>query len=67
MIFTAWESSDGEEVCFVEGEGPPHFADGTPIPDYPERIHVVFADSWEEAKAIYHDLQGWEPYRPVEE
>ena len=49
----------------VQGEVPPRFANGV-IDTYCPDLHFTFeANSWEEAMAIYHLRQGWEPIDPT--
>jgi hypothetical protein len=63
--YSAWGvKEEGEARCLVQGEVPPRFANGV-IDTYCPDLHFTFeANSWEEAMAIYHLRQGWEPYRP---
>lgn len=28
-------------------------------------VYSVRADSWDEAMTIHHEVQGWEPYKPM--
>lgn len=30
-------------------------------------LYSVRASSWSEAMTIYHEIQGWEPYKPMPE
>ncbi len=30
-----------------------------------ELIHVIYASSWNEAMALYHEWRGWAPYKPM--
>lgn len=59
--YSAWECDDG--YVFVQGEGPPVWADRTPMPGVLRLLHVIEAESWEEACREYHRRMGWEPYR----
>lgn len=61
--FTAW-GQNNEAHTMVEGEEPPTFEDGEVQPDCEELIWKIMACSREEAMAIYHLRQGWEPYQP---
>lgn len=63
MIFTAW-GKDGVASCLVPGDQRPGFEDGTPIDDCPDLIWTIEADSWEAVTARYHELQGWEAWKP---
>ena len=63
-VFTAWGHGD-RASALVAGEGPPQFADGTPFLDCDSLVWRIEADSWEDACRRYHELQGWEPYRPT--
>ncbi len=58
MICTAW-GENGIADLLTEGTTCPMWQEGT------ELIHLIFAHTWEEAVTIYHDLQGWEPYKPM--
>jgi len=29
-------------------------------------FYSIRADSWDEAMAIHHEVQGWEPYKPMD-
>lgn len=67
-IYSAWgEKENSEARCLVEGEGPPRFANGEIDRTCPDLCFYIEANSWEEAMAIYHLRQGWEPYRPMGE
>jgi hypothetical protein len=63
-VFTAWGHGDRASTL-IAGEGPPRFADGTRFPDCEALVWRIEADSWEDACRRYHELQGWEPYRPM--
>lgn len=63
-IFTAW-GNDGYAHIFVPGEDVPRFADGAPMEDNLELIWRIEAADWDEAMTRYHELQGWEPYKPM--
>ena len=62
MIYTAW-GSGGVADTLVEGREPPPWEFSGPGPDL---IWVIEAKDWNEASRIYHELQGWEPYVPME-
>ncbi len=64
-IYSVW-SHKGEQSghTLIEGEGPLRFANGEIDEDCEERLYTIEAGSWEEAAAIYHLRQGWEPYNP---
>lgn len=66
--YTAW-GKDGYANTLIEGEGPVTVGNrpGTPLDEEcPELIWMIEAESWEEACAKYRELQGWEPYKPME-
>lgn len=65
MIFTVW-GKDGSAHTVIEGEGPPRFADGTRDDDAAELIWTIEANSWTDAMKRYHELQGWDPYTPMD-
>lgn len=67
MTFSAWELDSDGSLCFVEGDGPPRYADGTVIDPLCVKLYVVEADSWEEAMAEHYRRQGWEPYKAMDE
>lgn len=62
-IFTAW-GQQGNAHTLIAGEAVPRLANGEPLPDCDELIWRIEAGNWEEAMAIYHLRQGWEPYQP---
>ena len=63
--YSAWGEKESEDAnCLVEGEGPPCFANGEVDETSSEFFFKIYAASWEEAMAIYHLRQGWEPYNP---
>lgn len=63
-IYTAW-GQDGIADTLIEGREQPKFSDGTFQNECPELIWVIEAKDWNEANRIYHKLQGWEPYVPM--
>lgn len=64
-IFTSWGSKEAKYPhTLVSGEGPPTFNDGSLEPNCEQLFWRIEAATWEEAMAIYHLRQGWEPYRP---
>ena len=66
MTYTAWGSS-GVASALVEGVGPPVFADGSRDLDCPGLIWTIEAADFHDACRQYHELQGWEPYKAMEE
>lgn len=67
-VYTAW-GKDGYANTLIDGEGPPRWSDGdlmTPE-ECPDLIWTIGADSFEEACIKYNELQGWEPYRSLED
>lgn len=67
MTYTAWGGTDGHAHTLTRGPNPPTFADGSRQDDCTELIWTIEADSWEAACKRYHELQGWEPYVPMED
>lgn len=64
-VFTCWGSDKDERPhTIMTGEGPPRFMDGSLEPDCEKLFWRIEAATWEEAMAIYHLRQGWEPYQP---
>nr|BDD43615.1 hypothetical protein 9 [Gammaproteobacteria bacterium] len=64
-IYTAWGLEEDEYPCaLVKGDKPLTFNDGTIDPDCQKRFYEISACNFEEAMAIYHLRQGWDPYRP---
>ncbi|MEM5733839.1 hypothetical protein AAEI00_19320 [Shewanella algae] len=65
-IYSAW-ALKGEKIAhtIVAGEEPFKFADGSIDKDCEERLYIIEAETYEEAMAIYHLRQGWEPYLPI--
>ena len=64
-IFTAW-GQDGQAHTLHAGVEQLRLSGGALMPDCPELIWTIDAETWEEAMAKYHELQGWEPYRPMD-
>lgn len=73
-IYEAWGRVewDGPYACTfstVEGcadmlaQGLMNDFDDPPNPLVP--LFSVRAKSWEDAMTIYHEIQGWEPYKPL--
>jgi hypothetical protein len=63
-LYSAWGKKEkGEADCLIEGEGPPRFANGKLDTSSLDFYFFIEANTWEEAMAIYHLRQGWEPYR----
>ncbi len=64
-MFTAWGLRDDKwPSMLVGGDGPLTYNDGTVDPDCQKKFYVITACNFEEAMAIYHLRQGWDPYRP---
>src|SRR6266478_3110811 len=64
-VFSAWgKAKDRRPSVLVSGEEPPRFANGELQPDCERFFWRIEAATWEEAQAVYHLRQGWEPYRP---
>lgn len=63
-IYSVWKSQDEiEPDIIIEGD------DRTKIiateSGNIECMYKFWASTWEEAQAIYHLRQGWEPYHPL--
>ena len=64
-IFTSWGASNAlQPHTIISGEEPPKFKNGVRQPDCEKLFWRIEAATWEEAMAIYHLRQGWEPYKP---
>lgn len=61
-VYSVWQSESS--VALVEGLGPPTLANGTVDDPSAQRLWTIEAASREEAMAIHHLRQGWEPYVP---
>ena len=61
MKYTAW-GKDGVEFTLIKGDQ---------LPAWDTRgmqlLKVFEAESWEDACRQYHEWQGWEPYKPMDE
>jgi hypothetical protein len=64
-MFQVWRHGGGCHSVF-EGEGPPHFADGTPFHEANELVATFPVESWLEAMKLYHELMGYGPYVPTD-
>lgn len=67
MVYTAW-GKDGLASLVKGGEGPPRGANGALLlpEEHPDLIWVIESETWEGAMIRYHELQGWEPYVPMD-
>ena len=65
-IYTAW-AREGEKWphCIYHGEDPPRTGNGEILEGCEVTVFSIEAHSHEEAMAIYHLRQGWEPYKPL--
>jgi hypothetical protein len=64
-IYTTWGDLDDEfPTTFIEGIGPPKYANGEVCEDSTKKFYDIHAKDWNEAMKIYHERQGWEPYKP---
>jgi hypothetical protein len=59
--YTAWDK-DGVEFTLIKGDQLPA-CDTVGM----QLLKVFEAESWEDACRQYHEWQGWEPYRPMDE
>tara|TARA_Y100000034_G_C6891777_1_gene410372 strand:+ start:2168 stop:2398 length:231 start_codon:yes stop_codon:yes gene_type:complete len=64
--YTAWGKDDKADTL-IEGEGPPKFANGELQDPQAQLVWRIEATDWVQANQKYHELQGWEPYQPMEE
>ncbi len=65
-VYSAWGGEDDEfPTTFIEGKGPPRFANGETCPDSTKFFYEIEAENWESAMTLYHIRQGWEPYKPM--
>lgn len=64
-VFSAW-GGIGDEFpnTVISGEGPPRSANGELLPDNEQFFWRIEVGSFEEALAIHHLRQGWEPHVP---
>lgn len=58
-IYTAWGIKPYANT-FVKGKEKPNYEDCKDL------IWTIYARDWNEACTKYHELQGWEPYKPME-
>lgn len=65
MIYSAWGTEDGSEFTFVEGLDLPEALAVSSPPQV--RLKIFEADSYNDAMRQYHEWQGWEPYKPMDE
>lgn len=65
MIYEAWGSIDTGAHTFSTSEGIRDMLSKGMMEEGDEHLFSIRADSWEEAMTIYHEAQGWEPYRPL--
>ena len=66
--YSVWSldrDDEGEDICLVEGEDIPRYANGTPQSDDNSLKFVIHACSLEEAMAVMHIRLGWEPWKPL--
>jgi hypothetical protein len=56
IAYYAWDLPESGSIHFSEGSKPPEV--GASL------LYIVKAESWEEAMAIHHLRQGFEPYVP---
>lgn len=60
--FTAWGPAEIADTL-IEGDGPPD----PRIHGKLNLIKVFEAESFDDALRQYHEFQGWEPHRPMDE
>jgi len=63
--FEAW--ADDEGITFATVEGIKWQRDKGLLGKNPKLLHVIEADTPEEASAVHHIKMGWEPYKPMGE
>ena len=62
VIFQAWKSSVGCAIAFfVAGDKKNEAA----LEDDAELLYQIQASTWDDAMQKHHQLQGWEPYKPM--
>lgn len=61
-IYECWETADGTEISFGSQLGEPSELDR--VNGFFAR-YSVRANSWNEAMQAHHEIQGWEPYKPL--
>jgi|AntRauTorcE11898_2_1112593.scaffolds.fasta_scaffold16118_1 hypothetical protein len=64
-IYEAW--MDDESVTFATQEAIKFQKENNLLSGHLEFLHVIEADTHEEALAVHHIKMGWEPYKPVGE
>ena len=60
--YEAW--SDGEQVSFASPDAIRKEIESGVLGQEARLLHLVVADTWEEAMAVHHIKVGWEPYKP---
>ena len=60
--YEAW--SDDGQVSFADPEAIKKEIESGALGKTAKLLHVVEADTWEEAMAVHHIKMGWEPYKP---
>jgi hypothetical protein len=65
-IYTAWGlNNETLPHMLVGGEDPVTYANGEKDPECEKIFWQIEASTWEEAMAIHHLRQGFEPYKPM--
>lgn len=64
--YSVWQAIDDDSNCLslCVGIEAPRFLNGEPQCENPILRYTIDAGSNEEAMAIFHLRQGWEPYKP---
>jgi len=60
--YEAW--SDVEQVSFADPEAIMKEIESGVLGKVAKLLHVIEAETWEEAMAVHHIKMGWEPYKP---
>ena len=64
-IYEAWGLINEKANTFSNVAGCKHLQDiGLMEPEH-IALYSFKAESWTEAMTIYHEIQGWEPYKPM--
>lgn len=64
MIYEVWEDTEAITCAPVE-KIREEKATGLIAPDA-KLLHTIEASTWNEAMIQYHELMGWEPYKPMD-
>ena len=65
VIFEAWGTLEDGASMITAKEQAPEIAKISEEPMTP--LFSIKGTSWDEVMTVYHEANGWEPYRPMEE